>query len=207
MRAPSRGLYVVTPDGLAADALLSAVRAAIEGGAVMVQYRRKGAGVDAAYACASRLLELCRPRNVPLIINDDCALAMRIGADGLHVGREDAAVSAARNALGADAIIGASCYDSLALAHEAAAAGASYVAFGSMYPSPTKPTAPAAPLDVLTRARRELAVPVCAIGGITSDNAGAVVAAGADLLAVISDVFAATDPCAAARRYRPLFAR
>ncbi len=206
MRVPSRGLYVVTPDSLADNALLRAVSAAIDGGAVMVQYRQKGLSIDTAHEQALRLLELCRDRGVPLIVNDDCALAQRIGADGVHVGREDAAVSAARTALGADAIVGASCYGSLALGHQAVTDGASYVAFGSIYPSPTKPAAPTVPLDVLRLARCELAVPVCAIGGITADNAGAVVAAGADLLAVISDVFAAADPCAAARRYRSVFA-
>jgi thiamine-phosphate pyrophosphorylase len=206
MRTPSRGLYVLTPDDLADDALLGAVGAAIDGGAVMVQYRQKGLAPDISHARATRLLDLCRRRGVPLIINDDCALAQRIGADGVHVGRDDSDVSAARAALGADAIIGASCYDSLERAHQAAAAGASYVAFGSVFPSPTKPAAPAVTLDVLRRARRELALAVCAIGGITADNAGPVVAAGAELLAVISDVFAATDPLAAAQRYRPLFA-
>ncbi|HRQ65337.1 MAG TPA: thiamine phosphate synthase [Xanthomonadaceae bacterium] len=206
MMFPRAGLYALTPDDLDDRALEDKVRAVVDGGAVMVQYRQKGVAPDSAHARGCALRSLCHGVGVPLIVNDDCALAIAIGAAGVHLGREDVAVAEARRLLGPDAIIGASCYDSLDRARAAAAAGASYVAFGSVFASPTKPGASQVPLAVIAQASRELALPICAIGGISVANAPAVVAAGASLLAVISDVFGAADPCAAAQRYRLLFA-
>jgi thiamine-phosphate pyrophosphorylase len=128
---------------------------------------------------------------VPLIINDDLALALAIGADGVHLGRDDGDPAEARRALGPGRILGVSCYDEWARAEAGAAAGVDYLAFGAVYPSPTKPHAPRAGLELLARAKRELGLPVAAIGGITLDNAPPLIAAGASLLAVISDVFSA----------------
>jgi thiamine-phosphate pyrophosphorylase len=201
-----RGLYVLTDAVLTpGEQLLAAVAAAIDGGAAVVQYRNKSGDTMRQEAEAAALLALCRERGVPLIVNDDVALAARIGADGVHVGREDPDLHQARAALGRSAIIGVSCYDDLERARRAQAEGADYVAFGSFFASPTKPAAVPASLDLLRKARSQLNVPVAAIGGITPDNGAQLVAAGADLLAVITGVFAQPDIRAAARRYAALF--
>jgi thiamine-phosphate pyrophosphorylase len=142
---------------------------------------------------------------VPLLVNDDLALALEIGADGAHLGRDDGEPAAARRALGASRILGVTCYADWARASAAAEAGVDYLAFGAIFPSATKPHAPSAPLALIARARRELKLPVAAIGGITLDNAAQVIAAGAELIAVVSDVFSAPDPAARALAYRALF--
>jgi thiamine-phosphate pyrophosphorylase len=197
-RFPARGLYAIT-DGPRAD-LLDVVAQALAGGARLLQYRDKTADAARRHAEATALKQLCDVHAVPLIINDDVALAAATGAAGVHLGRDDGDVAAARATLGDNAIIGVSCYDSLALAHAAASAGADYVAFGAFFPSPTKPHAVRAPLDLL-RQSATLGVPRVAIGGITPDNAPSLVEAGADFLAVISAVFAAPDVRAAAQRF------
>ncbi len=191
-----RGLYAITPEG---PDLEAKVRAALEGGVALLQYRRKHG--DAAEA--RRVAALAREFAVPLVANDDVALALEIGAAGAHLGRDDGDLRAARARLGAG-LLGASCYDDLALARSAVAAGADYVAFGSVFPSPTKPHAVRAPI-ALFREARTLGVPLAAIGGITLDKAPALIAAGADLLAVISDLFEARDIRARARQYGELF--
>lgn len=193
-----KGLYVLTDERLGGR-LPEAVDAALAGGARLVQYRDKSGDAERREAEARRLRELARRHGAVFIVNDDPALAARVEADGVHLGRDDPDIAAARHLLGPDAVIGVSCYDSLELARVTVGAGADYVAFGSVYPSPTKPDAVRAPLELFTRAKRELAVPVCAIGGITPANAGAVWAAGADMLAVISSVLLAADVAAAAR--------
>lgn len=166
-----------------------AVEAVLAGGCRVLQYRDKLSPPAIRRQRAEALLACCRKQEARLIINDDVALALAVGADGVHLGREDGLVAEARRCLGADALIGASCYDDFALALAAQTAGADYVAFGAVYPSTTKPGAVAAPLALFDRARRELSVPACAIGGITLANAAPVVAAGATYLAVISDLF------------------
>jgi len=202
-----RGLYVLTDSTLIPDEkLIPAVAAAIAGGAVMVQYRDKSDDADKRRREAQDLVNLCRPLGVPLIINDDVALAATVGAAGVHLGRDDGDIAAARAALGPDAIIGVSCYNELERAVAAAAAGADYVAFGSFFPSTVKPGAVRAECDLLRQAKGRLRVPVVAIGGISADNGARLVAAGADLLAVISDVFGRDDIRAAARRIADLFA-
>jgi thiamine-phosphate pyrophosphorylase len=197
-RPTTRGLYAIT-DGPRPD-LLDVARQALLGGARLLQYRDKTADAARRLAEASALRQLCREHGVPLIINDDVALARAVQADGVHLGKDDGDLAAARAELGATAIIGVSCYDSLERARIAAATGADYVAFGAFFPSPTKPHAPRAPLDLL-RQSAALGVPRVAIGGITPDNAPALVAAGADFLAVISAVFGVADVRAAARRF------
>jgi thiamine-phosphate pyrophosphorylase len=139
------------------------------------------------------------------IVNDDVELALAVDADGVHVGRDDEGVAAARARLGPGRLVGASCYDQLGLARAAVAAGADYVAFGSFFPSPTKPNAARADVGLLRRARHELGVPLVAIGGITPENGAPLVAAGADMLAAIGAVFGASDPRAAAAAFAPLF--
>jgi thiamine-phosphate pyrophosphorylase len=201
-----RGLYLIADTGwLTAGRLVAAVAAALDGGGALVQYRNKATLTEERRTELRELAELCRARRVPLVVNDDIALAREIGADGVHLGRDDTAVAAARRALGRHMIIGASCYNRLDLAHAAARAGADYAAFGSFFPSPTKPDAARADTELLRRARAELDIPLAAIGGITPANGAALLAAGADLLAVASGVFAAAAPDAAAREYARLF--
>jgi thiamine-phosphate pyrophosphorylase len=199
-----RGLYALT-DGATAPRLLAAVEAAIRGGARLVQYREKSTDPTRRLEESRALLALCRGHGVPLIINDDVELAAALGADGVHLGRDDAAVGAARVRLGPHAIIGVSCYDSLARAVQVAQEGADYVAFGSFFPSATKPGAVRAPKSLLTETRPRLGIPLCAIGGITPQNGGELVSAGADMLAVIQGLFGADDVTAAAKGYSALF--
>ena len=196
-----RGLYPITPDTADTDALLRKVEAVLKAGAAMLQYRNKAISREKRLAQASELAGLMRRYGVPLIVNDDIDIALAVDASGAHIGRDDGDLAAARARLGGK-ILGASCYDSLESARAAVRAGADYVAFGSVFPSPTKPDARRAPLSLF---RQELGVPLCAIGGITLDNAPAVIAAGASLLAVISDVFDAPDIGARAHQYGRLF--
>ena len=193
----ARGLYLVTPDIADTGALLAQAGAVLPF-ATWLQYRNKEA--DAALRCAQvrALLPACRAHGVALIVNDDWRLAAECGADGVHLGEDDGAPDAARAALGDGAIVGASCYDSLARARDAVAAGADYVAFGAFFPSHTKTNTRRAGTHLL-RDAAALGVPRVAIGGITADNAPALVAAGADLLAIVGAVFHAPDPAAAAR--------
>lgn len=207
MNKPScRGLYAITDALLIPDDRLTvAVEQAILGGARMIQYRDKSHDTARRLAQATVLDELCQRHAVPLIINDDVALAAQIGAAGVHVGKDDPSFATARARLGGNAIIGVSCYDRLDLALEAARAGADYVAFGAFFPSPTKPTEIRASIALLRNARAALNLPIVAIGGITPDNAPLLLDAGADALAVVSGVFGQPDIQAAARRYTALF--
>ncbi len=166
----------------------------------LVQYRAKSLPGVQRETHARALLDACERAGVPLLINDDPALAAAIGAQGVHLGRDDAALAAARGLLGPQALIGLSCYDDVARAAAGAAAGANYVSFGRLFPSTTKPGASPARLATIRQAREQLSVPVCAIGGITPDNASAVVDAGAELLCVGAGILAAADPVAAAHK-------
>jgi thiamine-phosphate pyrophosphorylase len=188
-----RGLYAITPEGVDPDK----VRLALEGGMALLQYRNKAR--DRSHAKA--VVALAKRYSVPVIINDDLDLALELGAEGAHLGRDDGNLNAARRKL-KGRLLGASCYNDARLARAAVAEGADYVAFGSVFASPTKPGAVRAPLSLF---RESLGVPLCAIGGITLQNAPEVIAAGADLLAVISDVFEAPDIGARAADYGKLF--
>ncbi|MBO8085525.1 thiamine phosphate synthase [Marichromatium sp. AB32] len=199
------GLYAITPTAPHPRPLTERVAEAIAGGARLIQFRDKGTDARAREQQARALLDCCRAGGARLIINDDLALAARIHADGVHLGRDDGDPRAARALLGEGAIIGVSCYDALERARRAAAAGASYVAFGSFFASPTKPAAVRATPELLDAARREIPLPRVAIGGITPQNGGLLIAAGADMLAVVSGVFAAPDVAVAARAYTSLF--
>jgi thiamine-phosphate pyrophosphorylase len=193
-----RGLYAITPE-LADTALLrEQVDAAITGGAQVVQYRNKTAAREQRAAQARMLAELCRSRAVLFIVNDDVELAASVGADGVHLGEGDGALDTARLMLGPGPVIGVSCYDDLSRARAMADAGADYLAFGSLYPSAVKPAARRASLELVGRAR-SLGVRIVGIGGIDASNAGEVIEAGADAVAVISAVFAADDIEGAAR--------
>lgn len=191
-----RGLYAITP----AD--LSRVEAALASGALCaLQYRAKGTEAARRLSEARHLAQLCRAHGVPLIVNDDVELALVVDAAGAHLGRDDGDITAARARL-RGRLLGASCYDRPELARRAVAAGADYVAFGSVSDSPTKPAAVRAPLELFAL---DLGVPKVAIGGITLDNAPRVLAAGADAIAVISDLFDAPDIAARATQYGRLF--
>jgi thiamine-phosphate pyrophosphorylase len=203
-RAWRRGLYALT-DGSSGARLLALAEAVLRGGAVLLQYRAKATPRALRREEATALLALCRRHGVPLVINDDFELAVATGADGVHLGRDDPPPAQAREALGETAIIGVSCYADPERARAAAAAGADYVAFGSLFTSSTKPSATRAPLELLGAAGRELDLPVCGIGGITLANAPQAIAAGADLLAVISDLTNAPDPGPQAAAYAALF--
>jgi thiamine-phosphate pyrophosphorylase len=199
-----QGLYAITPDTGDTERLLALARQCLEGGAALVQYRGKEAAPGLALAQARRLAALCRTHGAAFIVNDSVELALAVHADGVHLGREDEDPRHARIVF-PEGIIGVSCYADPAAAAAAAAAGADYVAIGSMFASSTKPAAPLAPLDAITRARAASRLPVVAIGGITPQNAPAALAAGADMVAVISAVFAAPDACEAARAFARLF--
>ncbi len=202
---PIRGLYAVTPDTSDEGWLYARVDAVLAGGARMVQYRSKRVDARRRRQQAGRLLESCRTHGALLIVNDDVGLARELGADGVHLGREDMPPAAARVALGDGALIGVSCYNSLGRAREAQADGADYVAFGSFFPSAVKPDAVRAPLELLRAASALLDLPVVAIGGITPDNGRGLIEAGADALAVISALFQVPDSCAAAQTLAALF--
>lgn len=190
-----RGLYAITPE---TGDIERKTRLALEGGVALLQYRQKRRDLDLARA----IVRLGKEFGVPVIINDDVELALELGADGVHLGRDDGDIGPARKRLQGK-LLGASCYNDPALARAAVKAGADYVAFGSVFSSPTKPAAVRAPLTLFGD---PIGVPLVAIGGITLQNAPPVIAAGADLLAVISDVFDAPDIRQRARQYGKLFA-
>ena len=196
-----RGLYAITPDGVDSGQLLEKVRLALEGGIALLQYRNKMITKEARRKEAKELAQLARAHKVPFIVNDDIELALAVGADGVHVGRDDPEIAFSKKKLPGK-IVGASCYNDVSLARSAVRAGADYVAFGSVFASPTKPSAVRAPLSLF---KNDLGVPLCAIGGITLDNARQAIEAGADLVAVISDLFEAPDVAARARQYGKLF--
>lgn len=197
------GLYAITPDIDDVSALVTKVAAAIDGGARIVQYRNKTLQPQAKAMQAHALAELCALRGALFIVNDDAALARDTNADGVHLGEEDADLASARAVLGGDRLVGVSCYGDFERAREAVAQGADYVAFGSFFASRVKPGARRATLDLLVRGR-DLGVPLVAIGGITALNAPTLIAAGADAVAVISDVFAPDEASEVSRRARAI---
>lgn len=202
------GLYALTPDDNLLPRLAALVESALKGGVKWVQYRNKMAPVALRRAQAAELLRLCRAYGAKLIVNDDVWLAIEIGADGVHLGRDDipgGGLATARDALGPKRILGVSCYDDLARAEVAVDAGADYIAIGSVFASVSKPQATRASLETLVEAKQRFAVPVVAIGGITVKNAQQVIAAGADMLAVLSDLFDAMDICKQAEKFQQLF--
>jgi len=204
MICPRRGLYAITQtEHKTLAAVLADVAAVIAGGAVLVQYRNKHPHDALAWAAA--VAELCNSQNVPLIINDDIGLAAKVGAAGVHLGKDDGGVLQARDSLGAAAIIGVSCYNSIERARQAVRHGADYAAFGRFFPSASKPLAAPAELATLQQAQQELPVPIVAIGGILPENGASLLAAGADLLAVIGGLYGHAGPEQAARAYRALF--
>lgn len=199
------GLYAITPDETDTPVLLHKTRSALQGGAQVLQYRNKSATPVLKQQQAFALRQLTREFNCTFIVNDDALLAAQVDADGVHIGGEDGSVADARKLLGKAGIIGVSCYNRPPLAQEAVRQGADYVAFGAFFPSSVKPGAVCAEVAMLQAARRELAVPIVAIGGITVQNGAQLVQAGADALAVISALWNASDIAQAAREFDNLF--
>jgi len=204
---PLRGLYAITDEALLpGPLLLERVQAALRAGLAVLQYRNKKSPADVRLEQVRELLALCRHYNTPLLINDDVALCRTAEADGVHLGQGDLGLRQARDQLGPRAIIGITCHSDLALASSAQAEGASYIAFGRFFPSLTKPHAVPADIGILPRARAALDIPIVAIGGINAENGGALITAGADMLAVIHDLFAFPDVESRARKLNSLFA-
>jgi thiamine-phosphate pyrophosphorylase len=197
-----RGLYAITDRQLLADGrLLPYVEAALKGGARLLQYRDKSADDARRLREAEALRELCNRYGAALIINDDAELAARLGV-GLHLGQGDGSLAVARALLGRQAIIGATCHAQLPLAEQAVREGASYVAFGRFFDSTTKPGAPLATPELLTDARSRLSQPIVAIGGITLENAPALIAQGASMVAVVHGLFGAASAAEVEQRAR-----
>ena len=201
---PSGGLYLITPDDADSESFLARVLPVLSCQIAVLQYRNKLANAGQMREQASALLLHCRKYGIVFIINDDIALANELSADGVHLGEHDGDLASARQLLGTHAIIGVSCYDSLALAEKAAAQGANYIAFGAIYPSATKPNARNANLELFSQAAA-LDLPMVAIGGITPDNAKQTLDTGAGFLAVIGAIFDAADPANEVKKFISCF--
>ncbi len=203
MNFPTSGLYAITQTtDKSSESIISEVESAIKGGAAVIQYRDKNP-TDAVYL-GKQLLSICQCHQIPLIINDDADLAKKIGADGVHIGKDDGGIAIARKKLGAKAIIGISCYDDINIALKAESLGVDYVAFGRFFPSNSKPLALPAHRQTLQQAKQQINLPIVAIGGILPENGEQLLTAGADVLAVIGGIFD-TDPEQSAHAYLKLF--
>lgn len=200
-----KGVYAITPDCVDSADLLHRARMALAGGVKILQYRNKSANREQRVEQAHALRMLTREFGALFIVNDDARLAAHVDADGVHVGATDDSVEVARTLLGMQKIIGVSCYNHLTLAHDAVNAGADYVAFGAFFPSSVKPGAAVATVGLLQQARRELNIPLVAIGGITLHNAGMLLHAGANALAMISALFQTEDITDAVKKMSSLF--
>ena len=206
MRFEIKGLYAITDTAnLSSEIMLTRTEEILRAGANLLQYRNKQADENTRITEAEQLRELCRQFSVPLIINDDIALAVQIGADGVHLGKTDSTIADARKRLGDKAMIGCSCYNNLDRAQQAAKSGADYIAFGAFFPSPTKPEAAHATPDIIQTAKQKFKLPVVAIGGITPENGRSLIDAGADMLVVISGIYASKTPFNTATKYIDLF--
>lgn len=203
-----KGLYVVTDRPLCLERSMSVdriVAMAIAGGARIIQYRNKQSPSAVRLYEAELLAKLCKKLGAILLINDDIDIAIEVDADGVHLGQEDTSLAEARTRLGQDKIIGITCHNDMGLARQAERGGADYVAFGRFFPSSSKPSAPAASIETLRQARQELSIPICAIGGITLNNAPELIRNGADMVAVVNAVFGAWKITQAAKEITQLF--
>ena len=189
-----KGLYAITDESLIAEEHFSEViELALQGGARIIQYRDKSQNHQKRLQQANTLRSMCKQYQAISIINDDIDLAKAVNADGVHLGKDDSALLNARQKLGENAIIGISCYNDIELALTAEKNSADYVAFGTMFPSPTKPDAVTATPNIISEAKQQLTIPVCAIGGITGENIQQLIQHRTDMAAVISSLFAADD--------------
>ncbi len=200
-----KGLYVIADAAcIGTDNILRKTDEVLSAGVKIIQYRDKVSTQIARCKIAEKLRKLTQDYNCLLLINDDAQLAVTVEADGVHLGKDDISIKDARSCLGKDKIIGASCYANYVNAQPAIQASVDYIAFGSFFPSPTKPDSPRANIELLQQAKRDYKIPVCAIGGITHQNAPSLLAAGADMIAVISAVFNASSPSQAVQEYLSL---
>ena len=184
-----QGLYAITDEVLTPDeTVVEQVQSALKAGADIVQYRNKTAHDDEIEMVCRELLDLCQKHDVPFIIDDRPHLAQKIKADGLHIGKDDGPLSEAREVF-PQGIIGVSCYGSIRKAKEAQEEGADYVAFGSFFPSPTKPKSGVISMNVIKKAKEALDIPVCTIGGINRDNIHEIAAFKPDMISVVNDIF------------------
>jgi len=202
---PTKGLYAITPDISDTTLLLDKVKKALLGGAAVIQYRDKISPPDEKKLRANAIHTLCLQHCVPLIINDDPALALRSQAEGVHLGQSDGSIHAAREILGDSAIIGVTCHHDTSLAIAAEKLGANYVAFGRFFNSSTKPGAPLATLSTLHNAKKNIHVPIVAIGGLKLNNASPIIHAGADLTAVVDGIFSQKDITQSCHQFTELF--
>ena len=200
-----KGLYAITPDSADLNTLIQKTQLAIEGGAFMVQYRSKIHDRDVKMQQCAAILRICREYDIPCIVNDDVEMCRVLEADGVHLGENDDNIAEVRHILGEDAIIGSSCYDQLDRAKQAQKEGASYVAFGAMFPTPTKPNAPRATLELLREAKSEIQIPIVAIGGITMNNAHDVIETGIDAIAVITSLYESNSIKETAETFSQMF--
>lgn len=200
------GPYAITPDLNQTNDLLNKTRQVLEGGVKLVQYRNKSANESLRREQAKLLLSLCREYNALLIINDHLEIAIEIDADGVHVGKNDVSVSAAKNQLGQNKIVGTSCYNQLDLAMQAQKDGADYIAFGAFFSSLTKPNAVSVSISLVNQAQKALSIPIVGIGGIQLTNARTVIQSGCAAIAVCHDLFQAENIKATAEHYVQLFA-
>ncbi len=200
-------LYLISPQHVSSN-FPERLEIALSAGQVAAfQFRVKGIDNHEAARLAAPLQEICTKHDVAFIVNDSISLAKRLKADGVHLGQGDGDVKEAREALGRDAQIGVTCHNSRHLAMEAGEAGADYVAFGAFYPSATKEVQHMAELETLQLWSKVMEVPCVAIGGITPDNAGPIIEAGADFIAVSSSVWDHSDgPAAAVKAFNTLLA-
>ena len=206
MRLELKGLYAITDtEQLSSEKMLHKTEEILRAGAKLLQYRNKQADQETRLTEARQLAVLCKQFTVPLIINDDVALAMKVGADGVHLGKSDSSIADTRDRLGNKAIIGVSCYNDMERANDAVIAGADYLAFGAFFPSPTKPKAVQATPEIIQKAKKQFDLPIVAIGGITPENGQSLIDAGADMLAVISGLYASETPFDTTKIYLNLF--
>lgn len=201
-----KGLYAITDTTqLSSEVMLKKTEEILRAGTKILQYRNKQAVSNRSLSEALELLELCKQYSVPLIINDDIEFAVEIDANGVHLGKDDSSVTEARKRLGHNAIIGVSCYNDLERANNGVNAGANYLAFGACFPSPSKPNAVRATPDIIRTAKQKFNLPVVAIGGITPENGSTLINAGADMLAIISGIYASETSYETTKNYISLF--
>jgi thiamine-phosphate pyrophosphorylase len=201
-----KGLYAITDTAnLSTETMLARTEEILRAGARLLQYRNKQADENTRFTEARELHTLCRQYSVPLIINDDIALAVQAGADGVHLGKTDSTIADARERLGNKVMIGCSCYNDLDRAQQASKSGADYIAFGAFFSSPSKPDAAHATPDIIQTAKQRFKLPVVAIGGITPENGQSLIEAGADMLAVISGLYASETPFNTTTKYINMF--
>ena len=196
-----KGLYAITDSKLMGSDLISKTEQAILGGINILQYRNKTAPLEQQEQEALKLVQLCKKNNVLFLVNDNVELALKVNADGVHLGQQDTPLQKAREQLGKDKIIGITCHDKIELAVEAQKYGADYVAFGRFFNSQTKPTASPAELSLISESKKSISIPIVAIGGITQEMASLLLKEGVDMLAVIHAIFGQDDILSATHQF------